>query len=119
MISISVRTPLMPLFRTEDGRVQIVHSCRGVGLECNLGRLHYSSPEFKLLREFRRNPPIKGATNGAHIDDVAVILPRETSRRMSGIADVTRGLQEHLRRKEVALNRLRSRVLLPGGFGTK
>ena len=111
------RTPPKLLFSMEDGQVQVVQSRRGVQQGCNLGPLCYSAGGLDLLREFRQTPPVEGAQIMAYIDDVVVILPPDQARNMSAVAEVTQWLQTRLQTQGVALNRQKSKVLLPGGYG--
>lgn len=77
------------LFRTDDGRLQAVKSRAGVAQACNLGPLCYSTAMVERLREFRRKPPVEGATICGYISDFAIMPPHERARDMSSVVALT------------------------------
>lgn len=81
-----------------------------------LGSLCYSATETKLLKKFRQNPSVPGAKVAADMDDLVKITLPESARCMKAVAIVTRWLHHDPRTEGVALNRTKSRILLPRYF---
>ena len=111
------REPPKLLFTLDGGDLEVVESTRGVQQECNLGPLCYSAGLLKILKEFRVNPPVRGARAVSFIDDITVILPPELSLDMAAIGKVTAWLQERLGVEGFSLNRRKSQALLADGVG--
>ena len=111
------REPPKLLFTLDGGDLEVVESTRGVQQECNLGPLCYSAGLLKILKEFRVNPPVRGARAVSFIDDITVILPPELSLDMAAIGKVTAWLQERLGVEGISLNRRKSQALLADGVG--
>ena len=95
----------------------MVESARGVQQGCNLGPLCYSAGSLKILKEFRANPPVPGATAVSFINDITVILPPEHSLDMAAIGKVTEWLQERLGVDGIPMSRRKSKALLADGVG--
>ena len=94
-----------------------MESAREVQQGFKLGPLCFSTDSFKILGEFRANPPVPGARAVLFIDDITVILPPELSLNMSAIAKFTEWLQERLRVEGISLNRSKSQTQLYNGVG--
>lgn len=56
-----VRIPPKLLCRVDDGRTEITPSARAVQQGCKGGRLAYSVSSLSFSRDFREDPPVKGA----------------------------------------------------------
>ena len=77
-----------------------------------LGPLCYSAGSLKILKEFRANPPVPGASAVSFINDITAILPPELSLDMAAIGKVAEWLQERLGVEGTSLNRRKSQALL-------